>query len=365
MIHLEEPWKLDEGEQLIYHDGMAWAEREYTYDEIDQAGRTLISRHAKPLEIVRAIGIINNWRAAHAFPLNTMQVRLRDKARRVGGRPKAYVAQRVKRLPAIESKLRRLKNVSLVGMQDIGGCRAVVSTNARVGRLNNLYKGGWARHELEREVDYIQAPAADGYRGLHLIYRYHSDRTATYNGQRVEVQLRSGRQHAWATAVEAVDTFAGQQLKINMGSKEWTRFFALMGNCMAIRESTPRVPNTPESERELCDELRQLANDLNVRERLLAIGATASFMRSRGQDHYYLIDLDITERRLRITRYPKHETYEATRNLAELELEYRGKPDRDVLLVSVSSLVELRRMFPNYRADTSVFIRELETATAT
>ena len=33
---------LDAVHQLIYHDNMEWAAREYTDDEINQAGRTLI-----------------------------------------------------------------------------------------------------------------------------------------------------------------------------------------------------------------------------------------------------------------------------------------------------------------------------------
>ncbi len=341
---------------------MQWATRQYTYDEINQAGRTLIDRRSKPLDINQAIGVINNWRAAHAFPLNTMQVRLRDKAGQIG-RPKPSVAQRIKRLPAIESKLRRLKHVNLVGIQDIGGCRAVVSTNAQVKKLSRLYRSGSIRHELERESNYIQTPTPDGYRSLHLVYRYYSDRNDLYNGQRIEIQLRSSLQHAWATAVEAVDTFAGQQLKINLGSKDWQRFFALTGSCMAKREHTPIIPNTPEKEHELCYELRQLANDLNVRERLLAIGATAHYMRGQRLDaHYFLIDLNITTRKLSISAYPKRKTEEATARLAELELEYRGRSNRDVLLVSVSSVDELRKMYPNYRADTSIFLRELERA---
>jgi ppGpp synthetase/RelA/SpoT-type nucleotidyltranferase len=355
--------RLDTVRRLMYHDDMAWAAREYSDNEINQAGRTLIDRNSTLHDILRAIEIINNWRAAHAYPLNTMQVRLRMKAAQVGG-PGASVAQRIKRLPAIESKLRRLKHVNLVEMQDIAGCRAVVSTNGLVRKLSRSYQAGRIRHELERENDYIEAPTPDGYRSLHLVYRYYSDHRETYNGQRIEVQLRSRLQHAWATAVEAVDTFAGQQLKINLGSEDWERFFALMGSCMAIRERTSLVPNTPGKERELCDELRQLANDLKVGQRLAAIGATAHFTRGeRRGAHYYLIDLDITRRRLSVVRYARDQRDEATKRLTELELEYRGKRDRDVLLVSVSSVSELRRMYPNYRADTRVFVQELERVT--
>ena len=341
---------------------MVWATRTYSDEEITAAGRALITRGAKPVDIEQAINIVNNWRAAHAFPLNTMQVRLRRKAREIDRRGPS-VAQRTKRLPAIESKLRRLKSVTLADMQDVGGCRAVVGTNRQVIRLGNSYRSGGIRHELERSNNYIESPTSDGYRSLHLVFRYFSDRNELYNGQRIEIQIRSRLQHAWATAVEAIDTFANQQLKINQGAPEWARFFALMGGWIAIREGTPPVPSIHTSQAELIGELRQLAHDLNVEDRMLAIGATVQYIgRQIGEAFYYLIDLNIADRRLAITRYPREQSAEAAKHLATLELEYRGNPDSDVLLASVSSVKELRKMYPNYRADTDVFIRELKRA---
>jgi len=341
---------------------MAWTTRAHTDEEINAAGRVLIARGSKPDEVMRAIGIVNNWRAAHAFPLNTMQMRLRGKASQVDRRGPS-VAQRIKRLPAIESKLRRLKNVTLADMQDIAGCRAVVGTKAQVAKLNKVYQSGRIRHELERENNYVDAPTPDGYRSLHLVYRYYSDHNLQYSGQRIEIQIRSRLQHAWATAVEAIDTFASQQLKINQATPEWARFFALAGSCIAVRERTPLVPGTPASETELTAELRELAHSLNVEERLLAIGATAHYIGSQTDEaFYYLIDLDIVNRKLSISRFTRAQAEQAAIRLAELELQYRGRPDRDVLLASASSVKELRKMYPNYRADTGVFLRELRRA---
>ena len=140
---------LDAATRLAYRVGMNWAKRDYTDEEINAAGRLLIARQSKPNEVLWAIGVINNWRAVHAFPLNTMQMRLRSKAREVDRRNPS-VGQRIKRLPAIESKLRRLKNVTLVDMQDIAGCRAVVGTKVQVGKLKRAYQAGRIRHELER-----------------------------------------------------------------------------------------------------------------------------------------------------------------------------------------------------------------------
>jgi hypothetical protein len=38
-----------------------------------------------------------------------------------------------------------------------------------------------------------------------------------YNDLKIEMQLRSQYQHAWATAVETVGTFIGQALKSSIG----------------------------------------------------------------------------------------------------------------------------------------------------
>ena len=72
-------------------------------------------------------------------------------------------------------------------------------------------------------------PKKDGYRSLHIIYEYKSDKCKTdYNGLRVEVQIRSRLQHLWATAVETVDFFTRQAIKFNEGIPDWADFFRLV-----------------------------------------------------------------------------------------------------------------------------------------
>ena len=61
----------------------------------------------------------------------------------------------------------------------------------RIDQLVALYKSGAFKHELCDEDDYIRSPKKSGYRGFHLIYRFHSDRTETYNGLKIEMQFRS------------------------------------------------------------------------------------------------------------------------------------------------------------------------------
>ena len=336
---------------------MAWVTRTTSLDQIDAAGKALISKRSTSIDVDKAISVINEWRAAHAFPLNTMQMRLRNKVKEVDRRH-PFVSQRIKRLPAIDSKLRRLKRVQLSIMQDIGGCRAVVATNSRVLRLGRSYSAGRIRHELERKSNYIEQPTPDGYRSLHLIYQYHSDKNPQYNGQRIEIQLRSRLQHAWATAVETVDTFTGQELKVNLGEKEFARFFALMGSWMAIRENTTLVPNTPDNLPELTDELRYLSAKLNIADRLSAFRASVRRIQS-VRSKYHILALDQQARRVRVTSFDDFIT--ASLKYAELEERYRSESKKDVLLASVHG-AELRRAYPNYFADTRVFLNELTRA---
>ena len=342
---------------------MDWVVRAYDDEEIDEAGRQLISPRSSQSDISKALVVVNNWRAAHAFPLNTMQMRLRDKAREIDRRSPS-IAQRLKRLPAIESKLRRLRSVSLSTMQDIGGCRAVVASTRAAYVLAKRYQAGRIRHELERETNYIDTPSKSGYRSIHLIYRYHSDYSSLYDDQRIEVQIRSRYQHCWATAVETVDTFEKELLKIHQGSNDWERFFALMGSVFAIREGTTLVPGIPDNQDEIVKELRELEHKLNVRDRLRAIRAAAYHHQKRQvrNAYHYLIELDSDVHEMRIYSFPKNESELASSKLAELEFEYRKNPNKDVLLASTQSLKDLQKIYPNYRADTSIFLTELEKA---
>ena len=76
-----------------------------------------------PEELGAARAVLSNFRGAHAYPLNAVTVTVRQKALDVN--PNAVVAQRLKRLPTILDKLKRIPTMSVTTMQDLGGCRVV------------------------------------------------------------------------------------------------------------------------------------------------------------------------------------------------------------------------------------------------
>ena len=82
--------------------------------------------------------------------------------------------------------------MNLSQMQDIGGLRAVVGSVSRARKLETSYRTSNFKHELVSSKDYIDNPKPDGYRSVHLVYRYANERAPEYNGLLLELQLRTG-----------------------------------------------------------------------------------------------------------------------------------------------------------------------------
>ena len=328
---------------------------EFDPKEIDVAGRVLVDVPAPgedDREWVDAFELVSQWRATHAGPLRTFRNNLQ---RRV--RPGDIVAQRLKRMPTIRSKLEQKSWLKLSRMNDIGGCRAIVPTAADAFRVGIGLLDSRIRHELVRHDDYIDRPRDTGYRGLHLVYRYVSDRNPHWQGIKTEIQLRSRLQHQWATAVETVGLFTGDDLKSNLGDARWLRFFALMSSVIAVREGYPKVPNTPDNETVLVNEVRALAIELGAVEQLVTFKAITSGMqqsRIRGNP-WIVLELDLDAPMVELRPFRAKDEDAASTWYAERELEFREMPNRHVVMVSARSVNELRRAYPNFFADLTRF----------
>ena len=123
------------------HD-MAWAVPEHSHSEVDAAGRALV----RGTRLRAATKLISTWRSAHGFPLNTLQVGLRQRASRVDAG--SLVSQRLKRRSSIKLELELLEWLTLSEMQDIAGCRAIVGSTQKVDELVGLFTNSRIRHQL-------------------------------------------------------------------------------------------------------------------------------------------------------------------------------------------------------------------------
>ena len=345
-----------------------WTKREHGKGTIDRAGADLVpwwQGAAKPDRLGSAYLIIQNWRASHGLPLNVFQAALRSRAKRV--EDDVLVAQRLKRFNSVMNKLVREPSMKLSQMHDLGGCRAILSDVAAVDTLYGMYRGDEPLRDSEVSLkcyDYIRNPKDDGYRGIHIVGRY-SPRVLSrqpWNGQRIEIQLRSQLQHAFATTVETVTTFTREPLKFGAGPTEWRRFFSLMGSALAFREFTPLVKHTPRNPGELVKELADTTKLLKVRQRLK--GWTTAVKVSPRENiqgfKWLLLVLNTTANTVKVKGYASRK--EAVQAIAEIE--QSKKPELDAVLVWVQHINDLRVAYPNYYADTREFLAALDAALA-
>ena len=358
------------------YDMAKWAVPQFeSKGQVDRAGRALIENNQSPLDRASSLSIINNWRAIHSYPLHITKVNLKRRAEKVSKR--SIIAQRLKRLSSISLKLRRNEHMKLTQMQDIGGCRAVLPSMKEVRQLVDAYEKAIAknppekgkrsqqavsrsqiRSELVERYDYISRPKPDGYRSHHYVFKYRSaaEDKQIYNGLRVEIQIRTKLQHAWATAVEAISTFTEQALKSGIGDDRWKRFFALMGTAIALREGCPPVPNTPENKDELVAEIRNLYQELQVDMVLMGITATVDSLKAEPDAQAYLLVLDAEQRFLQVKSYKANELANANEEYLLVEQQYADNPKVQAVLVSVDSLASLQSAYPNYYLDTGEFL---------
>lgn len=360
------PGRLSTGEHdSSWWGDMAWTTPQYSRGRIDKSGVVLISPSASDFDKQEAMAVMGNWRSAHSYPL---EVALRTLRRNVAAvDPRAIVAGRLKRFPAIALKLRREK-MRLSQMQDIGGCRAVLRSIEEVRSILGTSKL-WAESGDLREINYIQNPKETGYRSVHYVWKYAPKLEIRdgYDGMRVEIQIRSALQHAWATAVEMASTFKNEDLKFGQGDPNWIRFFALMGSAIAMEEATPLVPGTPHNKKELRRELRDLSENIGVEGQMKRWSEVTSIARDlpapTGDARVFLVTLHPADYRwqVKVKAFRESETIRASEEYLQAEKESAERQNVQVALVSVESIDMLREAYPNYYQDTSKFLKALQT----
>jgi hypothetical protein len=333
----------------------------YSKSQVNAAG--LIIREDRPLSdpsMDEALNALGEWRMTQAYPLQVAYMKLRERAKRIDS--KTIVSQRLKRVPSIIIKLQRQPSMQLARMQDIGGCRAVVEDMKAVAKLTAQYGNP--------QRDYIAMPKPDGYRSVHFIDPYEPS-DAKYellSGRKTEVQIRTKLQHAWATAVETVDSILGQRLKTGGGDHEWKRLFSLASGYIAHKEKSPCVPGTPSDSGTLKQELKDLIQRLDVLRRLEGMSAGVQTINAVGPAHHkignhkiqeFILVLDISKKS--ITPYGFTTSMMPTISGAFLNLEKKhfGDPNMQVVQVKVGTAKNLKKAYPNYYLSAQAFLSVL------
>jgi ppGpp synthetase/RelA/SpoT-type nucleotidyltranferase len=329
-------------------------------NQINKAGQILVQDNLSTKELQWARDLAERWRACHAYPINTFQANLRGKLKRYAHDPIA--AQRLKRMPTIIDKLKRYPAMKLTTMQDIGGVRAILSSVQDVYSLGDEFrKSRRLAHELIDEHDYIQNPRSeDGYRSLHLIYRYKNKQVPNYDGLRLELQIRTKLQHTWATAVETMGTFLGQALKSRQGDQEWLDFFAIVSSSFAHKENCVPVPRFNHlSPAETLQKVATAEAGLQALDKMRGFSvAVDSIVKSKSAGKgwfYHLIILNSLKKTVQIKPYDRDSFKQAVTAYGRIEAQAALGEKIEPVLVSAGPIDKLRRAYPNFFLDINDF----------
>lgn len=335
----------------------------YSIPAVREAGKRLASpiffTPESRAESIEIFSVANSWRASHVYPMRSIRTSVGAHMRQLGVR--GDMASRAKRMQSIRRKLADT-TLNLDQMQDLGGCRAILGDIDGVNRLVERIRER-TPHRIRREWDYIRNPKDDGYRSHHLSLEFMPNGRVGdhYAGRRIELQVRTRLQHSWATAIEAVSLYRGEDLKHHKGDGDWLRLFLLAGAEFAHVERCPLpegVPDRPERIRELRDLNDRLGADTML-DNIKAATFWAENNFNDGGSHYLL--------RYRADRTVKIETHfsimSAMRALATAEgAAEAGESDENVVLVEVDKIDKLVDMYPNYFGDVNLFVRNLRLA---
>ncbi len=338
---------------------MPYIKPEHTLNQVDRAGAAVARGDMDSDEFSAGIPVFYNWREAHAYPQNTLYLTLRSRAKSID--PNAIVSQRLKRRKSVLVKLMRNTSMQLSQMQDIGGCRAIMPDMVSLARLMELYAERPIRSEMVRVTNYIKVPRPSGYRGIHLMYRFRGRASAApWDRLRVEMQFRTALQHAWATAVEAVDLFTWQRLKADMGDPRWLSFFANIAAINARQEQCANVPGCANDLNQVVEVVRDLDAQLHALETLESFTALAGQISTSGDYYWYIVLTNAAAGTVAVEGFKKQDVDKAQQRYKTLEEEALEQ----VVLVSAESVAALEKAYPAYFADTMAFVENVRTVLA-
>lgn len=316
-----------------------------------------------------AIDIVDQWRSAHGYVINTFQIWIKRKIAALG--MDVEFAQRLKRRNTVFDKLTR-KNANgdllisdVSAMHDFAGCRLIFSDVEDLQKFRTyMHSPGVMKnvsHELRyspEKYDYIELPKDSGYRGIHDVYRHLPRGSERAEGKKpwdnllVEIQYRTRAQHAWATAVEISDFIDGEKTKFEMDQSKRGRFFAIASEIIARKHEHMERAFLDLTITALQKELQILENELGILQRLSALKTFAD--EDKLQQHNVLNITRAGSGELMLEVLPFAQAAEAISKATELE---SSGSSLNAVYVRADNPTQLRSAYRNYFNDPIDFVK--------
>lgn len=333
--------------------------------QIDKAGKMLSQSPSNN----EAFALVNDWRSLHSLPLARLRTNIYQYFAKE--RKKAnIITQRLKRIPTIINKISRMGTMKVSQMQDIGGLRVIVNDIGEVYALHRKLDKTRSDFSFTKknEIDYIKNPKTRdkkggcAYRSLHIVYVFHSD-SKDYDNLKIELQIRTKKQHYWATAVEVIDIIEKQSIKFGMGNADWSDFFAITSSLFALQEAMPTFEeHRAHDKNTLLLKFCELENKIGVINKLKGISSIQTIGKFAKSTSYALIILDTITNTTNITEYKEKDVSHAYEAYSKTEQKILNENSSQIaLLASASEFKKLKEGYLAYFLDVQEFIKELES----
>ncbi|WP_436914087.1 RelA/SpoT domain-containing protein [Acinetobacter schindleri] len=333
------------------------------------------------------MGILTYWRDSHLVPLEKSNLLLNRYIHNID--KNAFIAKRIKRFDSIKRKLKRFDKMELKNMQDIGGIRVVVSSQKQVDSILKILTNEMCFYNKNNELikidNYIKNPKFDGYRSVHIVGIF---KNSEGEDRKIEFQLRTKLQHSWATTLEIIDIFTQQNLKSDSGFQNYKNFFKYVSDLFQLIESFKSFQknNIEELRKDLLNHLekndvlfqeaygimsflRQGTSNTTIKDQLqlycLSLKELNQKLSKSDKNSFILIRLNIAARKLEHENFSKKESKEALERYSLYEQTLSQNPNIIVALLSTDAIGGLQEAYPNYFADSEMFLKYINIIEAT
>ncbi|QJC22381.1 RelA/SpoT domain-containing protein [Arcanobacterium buesumense] len=280
----------------------------------------------------------------------------------------AVATFRMKRVKSIVNKIQRPNsNFELSTLDDVGGCRLIVSTIDDVEIAKKFLTDHLTSIHILRMKDYINEPKESGYRSCHILTQQEIDGVK----YRIEIQIRTKLQHYWATAIEVVDELYGESIKspnfINSIEKENLRelknSLAIVSSLFALEEHTTIIPGASSTKKELLTQLsssdifRSLIDDMEE-----ACSDVLELITGNAESsEIFILSFTKEDQFLLVQPFTSEQLENALAKYAKLEqtIESNEHTTDNVVLVHAKGVEQLRLAYPNYSANTPEYVRKV------
>ena len=303
--------------------------------------------------------VANAWRDSHLYPMTVMRRTLAAQVRKAGVH--AVTAARVKQMRSIRKKVRE-QSISIDRMQDLGGCRVIVTTMAQVDSVAAMCLSAFP-HDFVRHKDYTREIKDLGYRSNHIIYRFRprDEEEAVFEGRFIELQIRTRLQHSWATATEAIGVYRNEDFKHGDGDPKWLRLLRLVAEEFALTEGCI-TDDTLTQRKHRVAEIRDLDREIDALQTLEGVNVafrSAEGLKFAEKAKYLVITQSPSTGQVSVRGYDDPKMGAAHYDLADR----MAIGSMNSVLVQVDRFENLKAAYPNYFGDVDSFTGNLRRIT--